>query len=109
MPEKTLGYKEAAQVVGVSEMTLRRWVSSRYNKIPAHKLGTSGKAPVRFFSSELEAWIKAHDEAGNVKKPIFKKLTKQEYDEILKDGSPLAREFSDDDMEKWEKFDESKE
>lgn len=110
MPEKALGYKEAAQFIGVSVMTLRRWVSSRYNRVPAHKLGTAGKAPVRFFSSELEAWVKAHDEAGNVRtsadkimqilsSPVNENIpdrwTREELDQMCKDDELTPEEHAE--------------
>lgn len=51
---KLISYSEAAQILTVAEVTLRRWVSER--RIPYLKIGRS----VRFDIAELEAWIRKH-------------------------------------------------
>lgn len=44
----------------------------------------------------------AHAQKGNG--PIVRKLTASDVDQILKEGSPLAREFSDEEIERWSRY-----
>lgn len=46
-----LNYSQVAEILGVSQITVRRWVSER--KIPCKKIGRS----VRFDLDELLLWI----------------------------------------------------
>lgn len=48
---KSVNYREAAEILGLSERTLRNMVSKK--KLPHYKLGKS----VRFSVAKLEAWM----------------------------------------------------
>ncbi|MCF7914506.1 MAG: helix-turn-helix domain-containing protein [Spirochaetaceae bacterium] len=56
MPEQSenlISYKEAAELIGVAEITVRKWTSTRF--IPHYKLGKS----VRFSKTELMEWVRS--------------------------------------------------
>ena len=58
--EPWLGYDEAAEYIGVSGTTLRRWFSEgNKQKIPSYKPGKKRQ----FRRSELEAWIATRKDA----------------------------------------------
>jgi excisionase family DNA binding protein len=51
---RLIGYREAAERLGLSEFTVRRYVSER--RVPYVKIG----AAVRFDTTALEQWIDKH-------------------------------------------------
>ncbi len=53
--EETLGYAEAAVLLGVARGTLYAWTSLR--KVPHYRIG---RRCVRFMRSELVAWMHRH-------------------------------------------------
>lgn len=63
MPENTynaepwIGTKEIAEHLGVTVVTLRKWIAS--GKIPCHRVGKLWK----FKASEVDAWVLCGDAA----------------------------------------------
>ncbi len=55
---KLYNYNEAAEYLGISPSTLRKWVCS--GKIACTKLGTGPKAPVRFTEEQLKAVLSVY-------------------------------------------------
>jgi len=49
--EPLIKYEEAAGLLGIAQITLRKWVSQ--DKVPYYKLGRC----VRFRRSELQEWL----------------------------------------------------
>ena len=58
---KLLNYYEAAEILNIAPITLRKWVSA--GAIPSVKIGFS----VRFLPEQLEQFIKASIRDGGVK------------------------------------------
>lgn len=59
MIERSVTMREAAEILGVSYQTLRRWRSEGYGP-QGHKYGRTASSPVRFLPSVLAAWREAH-------------------------------------------------
>jgi excisionase family DNA binding protein len=55
--KRWLNKKEAAEYLGLSEMTLRREMAE--GRLPYHKFGDAQSAPVKFDVGDLDAWWKA--------------------------------------------------
>jgi excisionase family DNA binding protein len=53
MPENLISFEEAAKILNVAPITIRKWTGER--KIPFYKIGKA----VRFSPTELEQWIRA--------------------------------------------------
>jgi excisionase family DNA binding protein len=56
--EAMITIAEVATMCNVTERTIRALVAKK--KIPHRKLGTGKKPPVRFYPSEVQAWIDTH-------------------------------------------------
>ena len=54
-----IGIDEAATYLGIKAVTLRGWIRTPDNNIPAHKIGKLWK----FKRSELDEWIKSGNSA----------------------------------------------
>lgn len=53
--EDMITIKEVAQKCGLSERGIRNLIAKK--EIPFRKLGAGKKPPVRFYPSEIDAWI----------------------------------------------------
>ena len=58
MIEKWVGIKEIAEHLGISIVTIYRWVEN--GKIPCHKIGKLWK----FKPSEVDAWVNSGEASG---------------------------------------------
>lgn len=59
--EPWIGTKEIAEHLGVTVVTLRKWIASE--KIPCHRVGKLWK----FKASEVDEWVESGDAAESIK------------------------------------------
>jgi excisionase family DNA binding protein len=67
MVEKWIGIKEIAEHLGISVVTIYRWVEN--GKIPCHRVGKLWK----FKPSEVDAWVSSGQASGTSKTKKKKK------------------------------------
>lgn len=60
-PEPWMGTKEIAEHLGVTVVTVRKWIMS--GKIPCHRVGKLWK----FKASEVDEWVESGDAAESIK------------------------------------------
>ena len=53
--EKWSSVQEVAEYLGIKSDTLYKWLTRKYKKIPAHKVGRLWK----FKISEIDKWVKS--------------------------------------------------
>lgn len=58
--EKWISVEEAAEHLGIKPATLRNWIRSKKEGLPASKIGKQWK----FKRSELDEWVKSGKSAG---------------------------------------------
>lgn len=59
--DKWISIEEAAEYLGIKPVTLRGWILSKKEDIPANKIGKQWKFKV----SELDEWVKSGKSAIN--------------------------------------------
>jgi len=57
--EPLMDLRQAAAFLGVAPSTLQAWVWKR--RVPFVKLGTAGRAPIRFRPESLRDWVVAQE------------------------------------------------
>lgn len=63
-----LSPEEAAQKLGVSIVTLYRYINQKYGKLPSYKISSSN---VRISESELNDWVKDHHRGAVINSEKF--------------------------------------
>jgi PTS system nitrogen regulatory IIA component len=76
-----LKIKEVAELLNVSETTIRRWLSD--GKIPAYKINHQ----YRFNRSEIEHWVLGHKLGVDIGSSPFEGLEEKEKEKPIKGGS----------------------
>jgi len=59
MDDKYIGIDEAAEYLGIKQVTLRSWIRNEKKGLPAQKIGKQWK----FKKSELDEWVKSGESA----------------------------------------------